>query len=114
MKAAHYDFVFEKNTDWNFSIGYNTGNINSYTPVNITGYLAEFKLYENRYSEPVLIYTSMAGNITILPAEGKFEFNISRSVNSEFTAREMYYTFEITDPGNKTERILKGAVRIEV
>lgn len=114
MKAAIYDFVFEKNTDWIFSIGYNTGNGSNYTPVNLNGFKGEFKLYENRYSEPLLTYTTTAGNITMRPAEGKFEFSIPGSVNSGYNLKEMYYTFELTDPQDKTSRILKGAVKIEI
>jgi hypothetical protein len=114
MKAANYDFVFEKNTDWSFSIGYNTGSINNYTPVNVSGYKAEFRLYLNRYSAPVLVYTSTEGKIVIIPGSGKFEFYIPAEVNSTYNVKEMFYTFTITDTQNKTEKLLKGAVKVEL
>jgi len=114
MKAANYDFVFEKNTDWSFSIGYNTGSINNYTPVNVSGYKAEFKLYNNRYSDPVLNYASTDGKIIIIPGSGKFEFYIPAEINSGYDSKEMFYTFTVTDTQNKTERILKGSVKIEM
>jgi hypothetical protein len=114
MKAACHDFVYEKNTDWDFSIGYNSGNAGDYSPVNITGFKAEFKLYLNRYSEPVLTLSTIDNKITLVPASGQIQFTITKAINNTYAAKELYYTLDITDTQLKTIRILKGSIKIEI
>lgn len=104
-----YNFEIEQGGEYQVVFGYNSGPISSYTPIDITGYLARLQILL-----PTPIEWSTAnGLITIpTPTNGKFYVYVPNTDTAQYDFTQAPYEFEITPPSGSIRRLFRGTVTL--
>lgn len=72
------------------------------TPINITGYTAEFQVKDSSSGKIVCATATTTNGIVLDPTNGKFTITLTPAQTEKFTIPRAYYQFQINSGAIKT------------
>ena len=91
----------------------NTGLVTWFAPSDLTGYSARMHIRENIDDVTAIDeLTSVGGEITLSPTDGRIEVTIADDVTAAYDFDEAVYDLEVEDSGGATKRLLYGTVTL--
>jgi len=109
MEAAKKDFVIEKGTDWNVTLGVGAGTVDNYVLADITNLIPAFE-----------VNIPGGSNITLTDGNGITKDLVNKIFIIDLTENQVNaltfnssYEFEVVNSLTKKKRYLKGSIRPE-